>query len=428
MPRAGKKTTAESLDLSVYVKPGDRILWGQGGAEPLTLIETLIAQRAGLGGVKAFLTISFAQLLQPEHADHIAFEGLGGLGTNSRLARHGLIDVYPTHFGMFCKDIRSGAFEVDVFMVQLSPPDENGRYSFGTDHGYALDALRNACVVIAEVNAKTPFIAGEATIGADEIDVMIETDRPLMEMPLAVPDDIDRAIAANVVRYIEDGATFQIGVGGVPSAILDSLGGHKDLGVHSGMISDAVLDLVDAGVVTNARKPIDTGLSVTCALYGTQDFYRRAAYAPLRIVPNPYISDMSTMARLDKLIAINSAIQVDLTGQGNAEYAAGRYVGAPGGQIDFVRGARLSNGGRSITAIRSRAAGGQPRIVASLGDAPVTLARTDIDVVATEYGVAELAGKTLRQRVAALIRVAHPDDREPLEKAAHGINGQGQTA
>lgn len=428
MPSPARTVAADALDLSEFIRPGDRIIWGQGGAEPLTLIEALIAQRSRLGGVRAFLTISFATLLQPEHADHIAFEGLGGLGTNARLARHGLIDVYPTHFGAFCKEIRSGAFPIDVFMVQLSGPDAQGQYSFGTDHGYALDAVRRARVVIAEVNAQMPFIAGEATIGADEIDVIVHSDRPLMEMPLATPDAVDHAIARNVVGYVEDGATFQIGVGGVPSAILEGLRGHRDLGVHSGMISDAVLELMEAGVVTNARKRIDTGWSVACALYGSQDFYRRAAAAPIRVVANPYISDMATMAQIDRLIAINSAIQVDLTGQGNAEFAAGRYVGAPGGQVDFVRGARLSPGGRSITAIRSRAAGGQPRIVASLGDAPVTLARTDIDVVATEYGVAELAGKTIRQRIAALTAIAHPDDREALERAGHTINGQGRSA
>lgn len=428
MPRPANIVAAAELDLAGLIRPGDRIMWGQGSAEPLALIEALIAQRARLGGVRAFLTISFASLLQPDHADHIAFEGLGGLGSNARLARHGLVDVYPTHFSTLCREIRSGAFPIDVFMVQLAGPDAAGRYSFGTDHGYSLDAVRNARVVIAEVNAQMPFIAGEATIGADDIDVIIHSDRPLMEMPLATPDAIDHAIARNVVGFVEDGATFQIGVGGVPSAILASLAGHRDLGVHSGMISDAVLGLIEAGVVTNARKQVDTGWSVACALFGTRDFYRRAASAPLRIVASPHITNVATMAAIDSFIAINSAIQVDLTGQCNAEYAGGRYVGAPGGQVDFVRGARLSRGGRSITAIRSRASGGQPRIVASLGDAPVTLARTDVDVVATEYGAAELAGKTISQRMAALIAIAHPDDREALERAGHSLSGRGSTA
>lgn len=418
MKRAGKVVPAADLDLSAWLRPTDRVLWGQGGAEPLTLIEALVAQRSAFSGIRVFLTISFAEVLQPGHADHIRFEGLGGLGTNARLARGGLLDVYPTHFGAFCRDMAAGRFEVDVFLVQLAGPDANGRYSFSTDHGYTADALRHARVVIAEVNAQAPFIAGRETVGAGDLDLIVHSDRPLPEMARAVPDAVDHAIAAHVLPYIEDGTTLQVGVGGVPSAVLEGLRHHRDLGVHSGMISDSVLELIEAGVVTNARKPFDRGVSVCCALYGSRDFYRRCASAPIALHPATYTSDVQVMGRLGRLVGINSAIQVDLSGQVNAEYVAGRYVGAPGGQVDFVRGARLASHGKAIFALRSRSPKGESRLVESLAGGVVTTARTDTDIVITEWGVAALAGKTLSARRAALVAIAHPEDRAALEAGA----------
>jgi acetyl-CoA hydrolase len=417
---------AADLDLTRWIRAGDRVLWGQGSAEPLALIGRLIEQRAALSGVRVFLTISFSDLLRPVHGDHIRFEALGGLGRTAQLAKAGLTDVYPTHFGAFCRDLAAGRFAFDVFMVQLAGPDADGRYSLATDHGFALDAIRRARVVIAEVNAAAPFIAGTATVGAEDVDAMIRTARPLPEMPLAVPDAVDRAIAGHVLPFVEDGTTIELGVGAVPSAILEGLAGHRDLGIHTGMMTDAVIDLMERGAVTNARKPIDTGVTVATALFGSQRLYRAAPGLPIRLVPSSYALDVGTMARLDRFVAINSAIEADLTGQVNAEYAGGRYVGAPGGHVDFMRGARAAARGRSIVAMRARAAGGQPRIVAALAGAPVTCARTDVDTVVTEYGAAELIGKTLSQRIGAMIAIAHPDDREALAREARAIAGQGR--
>jgi acyl-CoA hydrolase len=416
--RSGKVVQLAELDLVAVLKPTDRVIWGQGGAEPLRLIEALVAQRSAYSGIRVFLTISFAEVLQPEHSDHIRFEGLGGLGSNARLCRDGLLDVYPTHFGSFCRDIAAGRFDIDVFMVQLAGPDANGRYSFSTDHGYAADAARRARVVIAEVNAQAPFINGQETLGAEDIDLIVHTDRPLPEMARAVPDDVDYAIAAHVLPFIEDGTTLQVGVGGVPSAVLEQLRHHRDLGVHSGMISDTVLELIEAGVVTNARKPFDSGVSVCCALYGSRDFYRRCAAAPIELYPATYTSNVDVMARLGRLVGINSAVQVDLSGQINAEYVAGRYVGAPGGQVDFVRAARQASHGKAIFALRSRSPNGQSRIVEALAGGIVTTPRIDTDLVVTEWGVAALAGKGLKERRAALLAIAHPEDRAALEARA----------
>ncbi len=417
MARAGLEVAAGQLDLRKWVRPGDRVMWGQGSAEPLTLIDTLVRQRADLGGLRVFLTISFGDSLQPEHADHLSFEGFGGLGTHARLAKKNLIDVYPVHFSQFCRDVVSGRFRADVFFVQLSRCAADGTYTLGTDHGFSAGAIRHARVVIAEINDRAPVLPGRRGFRIEEFDAVIRTSVPMSEMPLAVPDEIDRAIARNVLPYIEDRSTIQVGVGGVPSAILEELRGHKDLGVHTGMLSDPILDLMKAGVITNAAKPVDVGCSVCCALYGTERLYREAEGIPeISLHPGVYTHDAAVMARLDRFISVNSAIEVDLSGQVNAEYV-GRYVGGVGGQVDFVRGARAAARGRSIIVLRSRTASGKSRVVSMLSGGVVTTARSDVDIIATEWGVAELEGKTLAQRARALMGIADPQDREALQKA-----------
>lgn len=416
MARSSVEVAVEDLDLRRWIKPGDRIMWGQGSAEPLTLIDALVRQRASLGGVRVYLSISFSQVLQPEHADHIAFEGFGGLGTHARLAKKGLIDVHPVHFSQFCRDTADGRFTTDVFFVQLSPCGEDGTYTLGTDHGYSAGAIRHARVVIAEINRNVPVLPGRGGIRREDIDVLVHSDHPLAEMPLVAPDETDRAIARHVLPYIEDRATIQVGVGGVPSAILEGLRHYKDLGVHTGMLSDPLLDLMQAGVITNAAKTVDPGLSVCCALYGTRRLYREAQHTPqISLHPGTYTHDPAVMARLDRFITVNSAIEVDLTGQVNAEFV-GHFVGGVGGQVDFVRGARAAARGRSIIALRSRTGSGIARIVAALSAGNVTTARSDVDIIATEWGAAELAGMTLRQRAKAMIVLADPRDREALER------------
>lgn len=419
MARAGLEIDARALDLRQWIRSGDRVLWGQGSAEPLTLIEALVRQRAALGGIRVYLSIAFSDVLRPEHADHIAFEGFGGLGTHARLARQGLIDVHPVHFSRFCKDLAAQRFKVDVFFVQLSPPGPDGTYTLGTDHGYSADAIRHARVVIAEVNRNAPILPGRSGIRREDLDVLIHSDVPLPEMPLATPDEVDHAIARHVLPYIEDRTTIQVGVGGVPSAILQGLRHCKDLGVHTGMLSDPLMDLMNDGVVTNAAKPVDPGLSVCCALYGTNRLYQQAQGMPqISLRPGTYTHDPSVMARLDRFVTVNAAIEVDLSGQVNAEYA-GRFVGGVGGQVDFVRGGRAAARGRSIIALRSRTGDGSSRIVYALQGGNVTTARSDVDIVATEWGAAELAGMTLGQRARALIALADPRDREGLERSLH---------
>ena len=349
------------LNLRDWVRPGDRILWGQAAAEPLCLTEALVAQRAGLGGVTVFLTLSLTDTLCPEHADHLRFEGLGGLGTNRRLTRAGLLDPYPAHLSNFVGALASGQFRADVALVQLAGPDADGNFSAGINHCFTAELIEAARVTIAEVNAAAPVTAGGAPIRPDQVDVIVRSNRPLPELPWEPPTDADLRIADHVVELVPDGATVQVGIGAVPSAILQGLHSRRDLGIHTGMISDPVMDLMCSGAVSNGRKPVDTGVSTACLLLGSQQLYRQAARTALTLRSARHTHAAAVLAQMPAFTAINSAVQIDLSGQANAEFVAGSYVGAVAGQVDFVRGARMSPGGRSITVLRSRTS---PRIAA----------------------------------------------------------------
>ena len=274
-------------------------------------------------------------------------------------------------------------------------------------------------VLIAEVNARMPATRGSTRIPLSRFAAVIESDRPLPEAPDRGGDEVESAIGALVATLVRDGDTIQIGVGTLPSAILDHLGSHHDLGLHSGMISDAVVRLVDRGVMTGACKEIDRGVLVTGAALGSAALYERIAGLPVEFLPASYTHSPTTLSQLGSLVSINSAIEVDLTGQAGAEVAGTTYAGAIGGQVDFSRAAAMT-GGRSIIALRSMAKGAST-IKASLGFGSVTTARADIDFVVTEHGIAELRGASLAQRVPRLIAIAAPEHRESLEKASRAM-------
>jgi acyl-CoA hydrolase len=319
----------------------------------------------------------------------------------------------PCHFSALPGLFAARALPGDVALVQVAAPDAEGRCSLGVDASYIADALAHARVVIAEVNDQMPATRG-AWLDHEAIDVVVPVSRPLLEAPAPPPTETDDRIADHVAVLIDDGDTIQIGVGALPEAILRRLHGASDLGIHSGMIGDAVADLVEAGVITGARKPADPGLIVTGAAIGTRrlfDFLERADDVLMR--PVSYTHSPETLAQVGRLVAINGGVEVDLTGQVNAEVAGGRHVGAVGGQVDFLRGAAAS-GGLGIVALPSVVAKtGATRIVPALSG-PVTTARGDVDLVVTEHGVARLRGLDLQQRAAALIAVAAPEHRDDL--------------
>ncbi|MEV5558385.1 acetyl-CoA hydrolase/transferase C-terminal domain-containing protein [Nonomuraea wenchangensis] len=411
---------AGRLDLAAHIRPGDTVLWGQACAEPLTLTERLMEQRAAIGGLRCFVGAPASGTVRPEHADHVSFLSYCGSGGNRALHRAGVLDILPGHYSTLPYLIESGALPVDVVLVQLSPADGAGRHSLGLAEEYLSAAIDRARVVIAEVNDQVPWTHGTRTLTAAELDLVVHTSRPPAEIAAKQAGPAEQRVADHVAALIEDGATLQLGLGALPEAIVARLAGHRHLGVHSGLIGDAVADLMEAGVITNARKSLDRGRTVTGALMGTARLFGYADGNPaIELRDTRYTHDPEVLAAQDRFVAINSAIEVDLTGQINAEVARGAYVGAVGGAVDFLRGAARSRGGLPIVALTStvNAAGGgtASRIVANLSG-PVSTPRCDAGLIVTEHGVADLRGLPLGERVAAMLAISHPDHRPALEK------------
>ena len=303
----------------------------------------------------------------------------------------------------------------DVALVQVSPADPEGFHSLGIGVDYIADALPHARAVIAEINAQMPRTSGGPRLRTADFAAFIETDRQVAELTTSPIGDIERAIAAHVVDLVKDGDTLQMGVGALPAAVVEQLKGHRDLGVHSGMIADGVMDLIESGALTGARKPVDTGVVVTGAALGTRRLYNAVEDGTrFRFDPVSRTHAPELLARVGPLVAINGGIEVDLTGQVNAEVSSGRYRGAVGGQVDFCRAAARGDG-RSIITLRSTGRDGSSRIVQALSHGTVTTPRSDVDFVVTEHGVADLRGASLARRAAALIAVAAPQHRQELQ-------------
>ena len=419
------QTDAAGLDLGKFLKRGDRIVWGQACGEPQALIEALIAQASGIGELSAFAATSFSKLLTPEAASQFSLSSMGAIGTLRTLTAAHKLGVVPCHVSQIGPMIEQGIIGCDVAFVQVSPADENGEHSFGLIADYVQSAVKKARVVIAEVNDQVPYTHGER-LPASRIDCAVQVSRMPVEVAAAKIGETDEAIARFAAAYIDDGSVLQTGVGAVPDAILRLLRDRKDLGVHSGMLGDGLVELVEAGVITNARKAIDTGVSINGALIGTRRLYQWAnRNKSMRMCATSYTHDAAVLAKLDRLVTINSALEVDLTGQVNAEQSGSAYLGGTGGQVDFVRAGSRSKGGRSIIALSATAKGGSISKIVPTLSGPVTTARSDVDVIVTEFGAAELKGQTLADRTRRLIAIAHPNFREELDRAAHEIQKRG---
>jgi acyl-CoA hydrolase len=416
----------KELDLSAYVRSGDHIVWGQACGEPTTLVEALIAQADKIGRVSAFAATSFSGLLSAQAAEKISLSSMGAIGALRTVAAAGRLGIVPCHVSQVGPMIEQRLIGCDVAFVQVSPPDAAGNHSYGLVSDFIQTAVAQARVVIAEVNDQVPFTFGDGVLPADRITCAVKASRMPVEVPAAQIGETDLAIAKIVAGYVEDGAVIQVGIGAVPDAILRLLRDRRDLGVHSGMIGDGLVDLVEAGVITNALKPIDTGVSITGALIGTRRLYEFVNRNPkIGMRRSAYTHSEATLSRLPKLVTINSAIEVDLTGQVNAEQSGSQYLGGTGGQVDYVRAGSRSQGGHAVIALPATAKGGKiSRITAALAG-PVTTARADVDIIVTEFGAAELKGQTLAERTRRLIAIAHPDFREELDKAAHIIRQRG---
>jgi acyl-CoA hydrolase len=370
------------------------VAWGQACAEPVALVDALLTQAPELPDISAFVGLSWRDLFDrvPAGMRVLSYGALGRLGRFSGL------EIVPCHFSALPSLFAGRKLPGDVVLAQVAPPDEYGRCSLGVGTDYLQDAIEHARVVIAEVNDRTPRTSGGA-VPWDRLDAFVHTDRSLLEAPVPRPGTLERRIADQVAAIVEDGDTIQLGVGALPEAILSALRGHRDLGVHSGMISDGVLDLIDAGVVTNARKPTDRGLTVTGAALGTGRLFSWLhGRDDVRFAPVSYTHHPATLARIGPLATINSALEIDLTGQVGAEAVGSRQLGAVGGQVDFLRAAATS-GGKPIIALPAA------RIVEELSG-PVTTARSDVDWVVTEHGACSLRGLPELARKRALAHIA----------------------
>jgi acyl-CoA hydrolase len=407
-----------TLDLGQILRSGDHVLVAQAAGEPTPLVTMLLEQR--IPGLTLLMGLSLSGVVEPRHAADVGLTMFGGLGTNKELTAAGVADVLPLQLSHIPGLIGSGAIPVDAVLMQVSPADAEGMHSFGVTADFIEPAIRAARVVVAEVNEHMPWTEGATRIAGRDIDYRMSSSRPLAEVPTSPFGPLEQAIADHVGEFVADRSVLQIGIGKVPDAIMKSLGDRRDLGVHTGLLCDSMLDLIEAGVITNSFKPVDTGTSVTGVLMGSRRLYDWAHHNPaLAMRPVSYTHSPGVLQQIPTFTSINSALQVDLTGQVNAETLEGRYVGAVGGQVDFVRAGTAAPHGRSIIALPSSAAGGsKTRVVPRLGDSVVTSLRTDVDVIVTEYGAAQLRGCTLRERARRMVAIAHPAHRDDLERAS----------
>lgn len=400
------------------LKPGMSIFVQGGAAEPTAVLDALKAAPGRTAGV------TFTQPNVPGvnrrdlAALHQDARGVALFATrdNDASLHAGKIRLLPLHYS----DVHgylSRRATFDLAIVQVSPPDAQGRCSFGVAGDMVPDVLERSAAIVAEVNPAMPFSPGAPWLAYDRIDHAVEAGHPLLEMANPPLDDTLAALGRNVAGLVSDGDTIEFGLGGTPNAVLAALRGKHDIGVHTGLATDSLIDLIEAGVVTNTRKPIDTGKSVTGLAIGTRRLYDAlGAGAPVDFRPVSYTHDRAVIARLDRFVAINSVIEVDLFGQANAEMIGGRQVSGTGGLLDFVEAARRARHGRSILALQSTASDGKTsRIVPALASGTVvTVPRAEADYVVTEHGVASLRDRSVDERAEALIAIAAPHAREGL--------------
>ncbi|MBT8338355.1 MAG: GNAT family N-acetyltransferase [Gemmatimonadetes bacterium] len=403
---------ASAVEAVSVVRPGQRVFVGSGAAEPQDLVEALSA-RTSIRDTEIvhILTLGVAMYAEAKFDEHFRHNAYF-IGPNVRNAiSEGRADYTPIFLSEIPALFRSGRVVIDVALIQVSPPDEHGYCSYGVSTDIVKSAAESARYVIAEVNSTMPRALGDCFIHVRDIDRLVASDRPILEAPQGEPDELARRIGKHVANLIEDGATLQLGIGTIPDSVLHYLDDFKDLGIHTEMFSDGVIPLVEKGIVTNARKTLHKGKIVASFVMGSRKLYDFLDNNPLvEFHPTEYTNDPFIIAQNEKMISINAAIEVDLTGQVCADSLGELFYSGIGGQVDFVRGAARSEGGKPIIALPSTAKNETiSRIVPHLKQgAGVVTSRGDVHYVVTEYGAAYLHGKSIRERAMALIEVAHP--------------------
>jgi len=410
------KTAAEALKV---IESGMRVWAHANSGCPAALMSALTDRAPDVRNVEICHLLSFTDLptAEPQYAASFRHKSFF-LGSNVRTAvAEGRADYVPIHLHEVERLLESGKFPIDVAVIQVTPPDRHGFVSLGPCMEATLTAARCAKYIVAQVNSHVPRTCGNTHLHVNEIDAFVEHSEPVAELRPHQSSEIQRLIARNVAGLIEDGSTIQVGIGGLPDAILAYLTDRRDLGVHTEVLSDGAIPLIEAGVITGRRKTFHPNKIVVAIALGTRKLYEFIhENAGFEFLSNKYINDQFLIAQNDRMVAINSALQVDLTGQVCAESIGQQFYSGFGGQLDFIRGAARAKGGKPVIALASTAKNGTvSRIVPMLNPgAGVLTTRADVHYVATEFGIVDLFGKSVRERAELLIGIAHPSFREEL--------------
>ena len=414
------------------IKSGDRVFLTGNASVPLPLLDALVRRAPELRDVEVChpLTICPADYVAPEMEGHLRINSMFISANVRNAVNQGRADFTPVMLSEFPLLFKNGHLPLDVALIHVSPPDENGFCSMGAESGLTISAAEVAKIVIAQVNEQMPRTLGDTAMHIDKMHYIVPSDTPLFEMPMGddADQDVVEKIAAHIAELIPDGATMQLGIGALPNAVLKFLFAKKDLGIHSELISDGVIDLVEAGVVNGSRKSLHPG-KITCGfLLGTKRLYDWVDNNPLvELHRTEYVNDPFVVAQNDRMVAINSAIEVDFTGQVCADSIGTKMHSAVGGQLDFIYGASRSKGGVPIIALPSTSTLRDGSVVSKIVPmlklgAGVVTSRNHIHYVVTEFGIAALYGKTVRQRTQALINIAHPEFRAEITEKAKELN------
>jgi len=415
-------TAAEAVK---NIKSGDRVAFAHAVAEPAELVNAMVANAAAYKDVEVchMVTLGKGEYTKPEYQENFRFNGwFTSPATRGSIAEgHG--DFTPVFFHEVPNYIRKGIFALDVFMVMVSPPDEHGYCCVGVSADYTMQGIESAKIVLAQVNDQVPVVFGDTFVHVSKIDKFVESSHPLFELGLPKIGELELEIGKHCAELVEDGSTLQLGIGAIPDAVLQSLKDKKDLGIHSEMISDGVVDLFEAGVINNSQKGLHKNKMIVTFLMGSKrlyDFARENPAIEMRTVD--YVNNPCIVAQNTKLVCINSCLAVDFMGQVVSDSIGIKQFSGVGGQVDFVRGAAMSldGKGKAIIAMPSVATKKDGSMVSKITPyidhgAAVTTSRNDVDYIVTEYGIAELKGKTLKERARNLINIAHPEFREELK-------------
>lgn len=402
-----------------HIKPKDRIIFAHACGEPSYLVDKLVELKENFRDVEIvhMVPMGSAEYCNEDNKKYFTHNALFAGGATKEAIKSGRADFTPVFFHEVPKMIRT-TMPINVALVQVSRPDEHGYVSLGVSVDYTKAAVEVADITIAQVNKYMPRTHGESFVHISEIDYFVEYDEPIHTLKSPKIGEIEKEIGKYCASLINDGDTLQLGIGAIPDAVLSFLTDKKDLGIHSEMFSDGVLNLVEKGVINNSKKTTNKDKMVVTFLMGSEKLYEYVNDNPsIKIMPVDYVNNPVEIMKEDNIVCINSCVQVDLMGQVCSESIGATQISGVGGQVDFIRGAAMAKNGRSIIAMPSTVKSKISKIVTKLDDySAVTTSRNDIDYIVTEYGVASLKGKTLRERSKALIKIAHPDFREELIK------------